>query len=118
LFPRPGFGPEEGLCDAAVPLDDVGVETGDCGNDVDGGGPASVSGADGVGRGVGLTAFTGAVESDWSASLVDLGAGKVESSAGGAPIIAFSTSTNPEMASTGSATSRPFCQLNGPSRGR
>ena len=49
LFPRPDFGPE-GVCDAFV-----------CGSGVDGGGSASVSGADVAGGGVGLTVFTGSV---------------------------------------------------------
>ena len=117
LFPRPDFGPE-GLCDASLPPDDVRVEKGGCGSDVDGGGSASVSGADVGGRGVGLTVFTGSVESGWCASSLDLGAGKVVSFAGGAPITELSTSTNPRMASTGSATTRPFRRLNGPKKGR
>jgi len=117
LFPRPDFGPA-GLCDASVPPDDVRVEKGGCGSDVDGGGSASVSGADVGGRGVGLTVFTGSVESGWCACSLDLGAGKVVSFAGGAPITVLSTSTNPRMATTGSATTRPFRQLNGPKKGR
>jgi hypothetical protein len=77
-----------------------------------------VSGADVGGGDVGLTVFTGSVESGWCASSLDLGAGKVVSFAGGAPITELSTSTNPRMASTGSATTRPFRRLNGPKKGR
>ena len=116
MFPRPGFGPE-GLGDASA-----------CGSDVDRGRSTSVSGADVAGGGVGLTVFTGAVgevnrlsvcpESGWNASSLELGAGKVVSFAGGAPITVLSTNTNPRMASAGSATSRPFRQLNGPMKGR
>jgi hypothetical protein len=116
LFPRPGFGPE-GMCDASV-----------CGSDADRGRPASVSGADVAGGGVGLTVFTGGVgdvdrlsvvpESGWSASSLELGAGIVVSFAGGAPITVLSTNTNPRMASAGSTTSRPFRRLNVPMKGR
>jgi hypothetical protein len=61
LFPCPDFG-SEGLGDASVPPDDVGVETGGCGRGVDRGRSALVLCADGAGEGVGLMVFTGSVD--------------------------------------------------------
>jgi hypothetical protein len=111
LFPRPGLEPG----DASFPLDGVGVEAGGCERGVNGGGSALVTGA-GVGGGiVGLTVFAGsAVEVNRlpvcseSGSSLDVGAGEIVSFAGGPPITALSTSTNPTPVSARRASSRPF----------
>lgn len=61
FFPCPDFG-SDGLGDASVPPEDVGVETGGCGISVARGRSALVLCADGAGEGVGLMVFTGSVD--------------------------------------------------------